>query len=315
MHSRTLAVLIFALACLLPVSAQQQALPQSEKSLVERLGFPKDARLLIIQTDIGMMHNINRAAFQAYEKNLVTSLTVLVPAPWFPEAAQFARKYPDGDFGLHLAINSEWTPYRWGPISPRNLVPSLLDSEGYFPKTSAEAMKNAKAEEIELELRAQVERARAAGINITHFDAHMGTFFESAELLAVYRKIGREYGIPILLPENVARRFNVPREEVVVQRDVQMHPGTPYSEWVPAYGKMLDQLAPGGVYMLTLHLGYDDDEHRGATSGQENWGPAWRETDTKVASDPEFQRMLREKKLILVTWKELAKALPKAANY
>src|SRR3954447_1627838 len=118
-----------------PLIAQQ-------KSFAERLGYPADSRLLIIQADIGMMHSINRAGFEALEKKYITSATILVPCPWFPEAAKFAKEHPDLDFGLHLALNSEWRPYRWGPVSQRTTVPSLIDADGYFPPTEDIVFRN-----------------------------------------------------------------------------------------------------------------------------------------------------------------------------
>ena len=88
------------------------------RTLQERLGHPADARVLVIHADdLGMSHSVNRATFEALEKGWITSASILVPCPWFPEVARWARAHPQADLGIHLAVNSEWTGFRWAPIS------------------------------------------------------------------------------------------------------------------------------------------------------------------------------------------------------
>ena len=253
-----------------------------------------------------MMHSINRAAFEALEKHWITSATILVPCPWLPEVAQFARSHPEVDFGIHLALNSEWPTYRWGPVSPRALVPSLLDADGYFPPLEADVVRQAKPAEVELELRAQIEKARAAGIRVTHLDSHMGTLFASQQLLETYRKLGREYGLPILLPRSLphAKEMGIGEADFSVDREIQMRPGVPPGEWMQEYKKMLGKL-PQDIYQLTVHLGYDDEESRGA-AGDRNWGGAWRQRDLEIISSPEFREFLRAQGFQLVAWKDLS---------
>ncbi len=279
---------------------------QSPTAVTEKLGCAPDTRLLIIQSDLGMMHAINRAGFEALERKLITSATILVPAPWFPEAAAFARAHPDGDYGLHLVLNSEWTPYRWHPLAG-TAVPSLVDKDGYFPATEDAVISNAKPEEIERELRLQIDTALRAGIRVTHLDTHMGTLFASPRLFEVYRKLGREYRLPILAPRTVIQRNKLPAEAVIpIDGDLQMRPGVPYPQWLEEYKKMLAALRPG-LYQLTVHLGYDDEEHRAATVGHENWGARWRQNDWDLIRSGELQRWLRDQGFVLITWRELQK--------
>lgn len=279
----TAAVLLLALASRSP----------AQQTIAERLGYPKDSRLLILQSDLAMMHSTDRAAFEALSKHWITSATIIVPCPWFPEAAAFARSHP-GDYGLHLALNSEWESYRWGPVSPRATVPSLLDKDGYFPPLTSDVVAHAKLDEVERELRAQIEKARAAGIEVTHLDAHMETLWATPELIDVYKRIGREYGLPVLLPDGPVK-------------DIQIGPKIPNDQWLDWYKKRLAALGPG-IYQLTLHLGYDDDEARGAT-GDRPWGAAWRQRDWDMLRGDEFRNFLREQKFILVTWRDIAPAL------
>ncbi|MGD0509366.1 MAG: ChbG/HpnK family deacetylase, partial [Terriglobales bacterium] len=171
-----------------------------EKTVPERLGYPASARLLIIHADdLGMSHSVNRATLEALEQGWITSASILVPCPWFPEVARWAKDHPNADLGIHLALTSEWTDLRWGPVSGAGRVPSLVDAHGYFPFDTPDVVQNAKTLEVEYELRSQIDRARNAGIPGTHFDMHMAGMVSSAELFGVYRKLRDDYQLPILL--------------------------------------------------------------------------------------------------------------------
>ena len=230
----------------------------------ERLGHPASARLLILHADdLGMSRSVNRATFEALEKGWITSASILVPCPWFPEVAKWAKAHPDADLGIHLALNSEWTGYRWGPLSSRDKVPSLLDPDGYLPLVETTVVARARPAEVDVELRKQIDTARAAGIRISHLDSHMATLFRTPELFAVYRRLGADYGLPNLI-ERLGERggdasaFSVgPQVDALVDRVVSINPGVTAAGWQAAYEKMLAPLPPG-VYQLIVHLAYDD---------------------------------------------------------
>lgn len=278
------------------------------KSVQERLGHPATSRLLVIHgDDFGMSHSVNRATEEALEKHWITSASILVPCPWFPEVATWAKSHPDTDLGIHLALTSEWTPLRWGPVSPQARGSSLLDASGYLPLTSEEVAKHAKAGDVETETHAQIDKAQAAGIHLSHFDTHMGAIVTTPELIAVYMGLGRAYKLPVMLDE---RANNVaPAGTVLLDQLIQMTPGTSKAQWLETYKKMLAPLPPGS-YQLIVHLAYDDDEMRGATFDHPNWGAEWRQNDFDLVRNPEFQKFLKEQNFILVGWKDLAKALP-----
>jgi predicted glycoside hydrolase/deacetylase ChbG (UPF0249 family) len=164
--------------------------------LAERLGFGPDERVAIVHCDdIGMCHAANRGAFEALDHGPATCGSLMVPCPWFQEAARMARERPDVDLGVHLTLTSEWEHYRWGPVAARVSVPSLLDAQGYLPRTTQEIAARGRPEEVEIELRAQIELALEAGIDVTHLDAHMGAAF-MPPFIHLYARLAVEYRIP-----------------------------------------------------------------------------------------------------------------------
>src|SRR5437762_13996751 len=176
-----------AVACVGVLLAGSGGAQPAQRNVQERLGYPANARLLVIHADdLGMAHSVNRATFEALEKNWITSSSILVPCPWFPEVARFAAEHPDADLGIHLAVNSEWNDFRWRPVSSVDAVPSLLDKDGFLPLEETAVVATARPDQVERELRAQVDRAKAAGVNITHLDSHLGTLFRSEPLLNAY---------------------------------------------------------------------------------------------------------------------------------
>jgi predicted glycoside hydrolase/deacetylase ChbG (UPF0249 family) len=285
------------------------------QTVQERLGHPKDARLLVLHADdLGMAHSVNRATLEALEKGWITSSSILVPCPWFPEVAAWARQHPDADLGIHLALTSEWAGFRWAPISPRDGVPSLLDSDGYLPPLETAVAANAKPPEVERELRAQVAKAEAAGIHLTHLDSHMAALFQTEPLFDVYRRLGRERGLPVLMERTGVRGGTASawathaEKDALVDAVLSHDEEVPADQWQAAYEKRLAALPPG-VYELILHLAYDDDEMRGATFDHPGWGAAWRQRDLDVVKSESFRAFLKAQGFVLVGWKDLARAM------
>ncbi len=304
---------LLALLALLSLPLCSQA---AVKTVQERLGYPATARLLVIHADdLGMNHSVNRATFEALEKGWITSASILVPCPWFPEVARWAKEHPNADLGIHQALNSEWTTLRWGPVSSVDRVSSLLDPEGYLPLDTDVVAHNAKIPEVEIELRAQIDRAQSKGIHPTHLDTHMAALFGSTDLYKMYQRMGYRYGVPILEEWEGTHGplgASPPAEEMLVQKVISINPGIEAKDWTAWYEKQLASLQPG-VYQVIVHLAYDDDEMRGATADHPDWGAAWRQHDLDMVKSAEFQKFLKDQGFVLVGWKDLAKALPK--NY
>ena len=166
-------------------------------NLAERLGFAPDDRVLILNADdVGSSHASNAAAFECVSEGSLTSASILVPSAWFPETAAYARAHPEADFGLHLTLTCEYDRYRWRALTDRSVAPGLYDEEGYLWRTAGQAVEHVSAEEAERELRAQIEAALAAGIDVTHLDTHMGTVVQP-KFIDVYISLGLEYQIPL----------------------------------------------------------------------------------------------------------------------
>ncbi|HMK23638.1 MAG TPA: polysaccharide deacetylase family protein [Terriglobales bacterium] len=306
---------LLTLASLMAMSLSGNAVAQSAlKTVQERLGYPASARLLILHADdFGMNHSVNRATSEALAHRWITSASIMVPCPWFLEAANFAKAHPEADLGIHQVLNSEWTTFRWGPVLPKDKVPSLLDTHGYLPLDTPEVAEHAQTDEAEAELHAQIDRARHFGVNITHLDSHMTALFGSPALFSLYRKIGAEQHLPILAakagPDHGVPDFAKAGDDILVDQVIELSPGVEAKDWVAWYENRLSHVGPG-VYEVIVHLAYDDDEMRGATFDHPDWGAAWRQRDLDIVKSPEFQKFLKDQGFILVGWKDLAKALP-----
>ena len=300
---------LLGLALFAPATARAQA---PAPGLPQRLGYPAGARLLVLHADdLGMSHSVNRATFEALEKGWISSASILVPCPWFPEVATWARAHPEADLGIHLALNSEWTSFRWRPLGAGGDVASLVDDQGYFPLVENTVAAKAKAPEVERELRRQIDRARSAGIRLSHLDSHMGALFQTAPLFTVYRGLGASYGLPLLLERTASPAgpafLAAAQGDALIDRVLSIEPGVPASAWMAAYQKMLEPLPPG-AYQVILHLAYDDEEMRGATSDHPDWGAAWRQSDFDMVRSAQFRDWLKAKGFTLVRWRDLARS-------
>ena len=162
-------------------------------------GQPSAApEVLLRLDDIGMNHSVNLAVEQVAATGMPFSVSLLFACPWYQEAVEILRKYPNVTVGVHLALNSEWRNYRWGPVLGKGGVPSLVDSVGYF-HASRNGFLTSKYDlgEVERELSAQVERALASGLRITYLDAHMGTAEATPQLREVTERVAKKYGLGI----------------------------------------------------------------------------------------------------------------------
>ena len=305
---RRIFVLALIVLTIVPLIHSQDA----PKTIAERLGYPRDAKLLIVHADdLGMAHSINAATMKAFETGLVTSASIMVPCPWLSEIATYARANPQADLGLHLTLTSEWTSLRWRPVTPSDRVKSLLDKDGYFHLTETEAASSADPKEVELEITAQIERARALGIQPTHLDSHMGTLYQNKALFEVFLRVARNQKLPVRVARTWFGRTDflpvtLAPDDVYIDRTLDINPSVAPNDWGKFYSDALAKLEPG-VTEVVIHLAYDDAEMRAATIDHPNWGAAWRQRDFEFFTSDAFRKVLQENQIKLITWREVGK--------
>jgi predicted glycoside hydrolase/deacetylase ChbG (UPF0249 family) len=302
------------LALLLAVLVLIPAPGASAQTLAERLGHPPEAKLLLLHADdLGVAHSVNAASIRAFETGGISSASLMVPCPWLPEIAAYARQHPEADLGLHLTLTSEWKHYRWDAVLPADQVPSLLDSLGYLPASTEEVARGARPAEVEAELRAQVERALALGIRPTHLDSHMGALFTTPALFEAYLRVGRAYGLPLLLPREQlagapALLALLTPDDLVIDRIAMASPEVSVAGWAAYYSRILETLPPG-VTELIVHLAYDDAEMQAVMADHPDYGAAWRQRDFDFVTSDTFRRLLAEHDVTLITWREIGALL------
>jgi predicted glycoside hydrolase/deacetylase ChbG (UPF0249 family) len=289
-----------------------------------------DSRQLIIHVDdAGMCHAANVATIKGFESGVVTSCSVMLNCGWAPEFAAFARSNPQYCYGVHFTLTSEWSGYRWGPVAGRDKVPSLVDKQGYLWGSVGDVAKHAKVEEVEIELRAQIELAKTLEIPLSHLDTHMGSVLARPDIVAVYVKLGLEYDLPILWLRkmNPLERAVYPHlagalEEVVERLDsqrlpmldyiLQFYDGEDLERRETIYLNALDGLKPG-VTQLIIHSSVDGPELAAITTSHRR-----RHHDFELFSSPSTLQRIADQGIQLTSWKkltEVSRRQPEPAGY
>jgi predicted glycoside hydrolase/deacetylase ChbG (UPF0249 family) len=280
-------------------------------NVAQRLGYPPDAKLLILHADdLAVAHSVDTASFDSLNSGAVSSASIMVPCPWLAEVADYAKHHPDADLGLHLTLTSEWKTYRWGSVASSDKVSSLLTSDGTFYSTSEEVAANANPPDAEREIRAQVERAISVGIHPTHLDSHMGSLFSKPEFIAAYIKVAHDFKLPFLALRPADGRASflslLSTTDIILDAIVIASPGLRPDQTRDFYLDALKNLKPGLTEMI-VHLGHDDSELRAVMVDHPDFGAAWRQRDYDVVNSPQFKQALHDNHVILVHWKELQK--------
>ena len=295
---------IFLLISCLQVNAQQ--------TIQEKLGYAKDAKLLILHADdLGLSHAEDSASIYLLEHGDVSSGSIQVPCPWFSEIAAYAVKHPDADLGIHLTLTSEWKYYKWGSVAGKDKTQSLLNNNGFFYDDLDSLGKLAKPAEVETELRAQIDKAIQAGIHPTHLDAHMGCAFFNKDFLKIYLKLAHEYKLPCLL--NVAAfkmLYGVDISDLITDKDVitdHVFMAFPPAETKnrAAYYTQIFNTLPAGLNCILLHAAYSDDEMNAITQDHPDYGAAWRQADYDFFASDACKKALTANNIHLITWKEI----------
>ena len=281
----------------------------SKATLAERLGFKASDRVLIINgDDVGVSHASVAATTDSLEHGLMTCATIMVPCPWFPEAAEYARAHPAADFGLHLTHTSEWKKFRWGPVAAKSDVPGLIDKQGYLWPDVKSIYKNATPEQAYVEARAQILKALDAGIDVTHIDSHMGTLQYDDRYFQAYRRLAKEFNLPIRMASQdvlAAGGGGHQREQLesdgTVCPDYLIHGGRLKDEPIAEYWKrMLKDLKPG-VTELYIHAALAGEEMQNITN-------SWRDRAAEhelFTRDPEIRRLLESQNVKRIGYRAL----------
>jgi predicted glycoside hydrolase/deacetylase ChbG (UPF0249 family) len=302
---------------------------QTAPTYAEKLGWKKTDRVLILHMDdAGMSHDSNLGIEQVLEKGAARSLSVMMPTPWVPEIVHYINAHPGTDAGLHLTLTSEWHEYRWGPLAGAPAVPGLVDSEGAMWSSVAAVVMHATADEVDREMRAQIERAERMGFHPTHLDTHMGTVYGSPAFLERYVQLGIEKHIPVMVPGGHDTYIQADRQaatlEPVRALGVKLwNAGLPvlddlhntsYGWEIPTgassddeklrkwrtqrYMETLAELKPG-LTMVIMHCTAPTEVFaRISGSG------TLRKADMLAMLDPRFQAFLKEQGFIVTTWSE-----------
>ncbi len=260
-------------------------------------GTASTIRLIVRGDDMGMTHSCNLAVEECFSKGILTCVGLIVPAPWFEEAVRMAREHPEWCVGVHLALNGEWRDYKWKPVLPYNLVPSIVDEDGFFyPTTEAFLAASPNLEEVDKELRAQIDRAIKRGLHIQYIDTHMDTLGAKPELWAIVQKIAQDYGFPISgecgeEPGEALNIYNAPpekKEKELVNR--------------------LKQLGPG-LWLLVIHPGLDTPEMRALVDSNPEGLPnvaAHRAAEARAIQSKKVKKIIQKRKIQLVNYKSLS---------
>ena len=279
-------------------------------SLAERLGYKATDKLLIVNgDDVGMCHAANFATTECLEKGFMRCATIMVPCPWFPEIAAYAKGHADKDFGVHLCHTSEWGKYRWGPVAPREQVPGLIDAEGYLWREVLDVYSHASPEQALIEGRAQIRRAMAAGVDVTHLDSHMGTLQLNPAYVKTYLQLAVEFDLPVrMASQETLARLDHPElrgefaakgilfPDYFVYDELKDEKNDVRSFWLG----IVRNLKPG-VTELYIHAGLPSDELKAITG---SWPTRSQEFEV-FTHDEEMKRLIAEQKITLIGYRPL----------
>lgn len=307
--------ILFSLVLSLPTLLIAQ---EGYVSWAEKLGFPAGKKVIILHADdIGMCDEANIAAVDYLLKNQIQSAAAMVPCPTFEAFASWASRNPELDIGLHLTLTSEWKTYRWGPVTEAAEVPGLIDKEGKLWRNVPGVVMNASAEEVEKEIRAQIEKAISLGLKPSHIDTHMGTLYGHHTYTAAYTKVAEEYGIPAMVidfakkevvdgfreagypinqeMEDIVNNYKLPKLDFFASAPN----GKTYEEKRSNFMELVQSL-PVGLTEIIFHPSVYSENLKTITN-------SWRQRvwEAQLFADEEMIRFFEEEEIIFTNWKEI----------
>lgn len=292
----------------------------SQNPFLKRLGFSEDDRVVIFHADdVGMCHSAVTAFRELIEKGALTSGAAMVPCAWFPSVATYCREFPETDLGVHMTFTSEWTHYRWRPLSTTDASSGLIDNEGYFHSSTNAVQASGVPAFIEAEVEMQIDRAIAAGVDVSHIDMHMGAMLHP-NFLPAYLNAATSRKIPMLayrMSEEKLKKWNNPKlaEKILqITRDLEdkgfpiidhfyqtdlSKPETRQDEM----DHIFKSLQPGLTHFIT-HPAHDTPETRAISP---DW--AGRVADFEALNSRHFQQSIQNNRIIKIGYRELRDAI------
>jgi predicted glycoside hydrolase/deacetylase ChbG (UPF0249 family) len=315
------------LGIMLPMVCGGAAGAQDEEpTYAERLGWPAGSRVVMFHVDdAGMSHDSNMGARKAIEDGVATSLSIMMPCPWVPQCAAWLKENPHVDAGIHLTLTAEWKNYRWGPVAGKPAVPGLVDEQGCLWHGVPDVVGHATPDEVQTEMRAQVDKALAMGIEPTHLDSHMGTCFQ-LPYVDRYVKLGIEKNIPVLMfgghmqhigaeaaafkPLICALAQRVWDANLPVIDDLVTQPtrAKDYGERKKELVTLLREMQPG-ITEIIVHC-TEPTEVFSHISGS---GPT-RKAELRLMTDPDVRSFIESEGIFLTTWRELKQRRARVDN-
>lgn len=277
------------------------------------LGYPDDARLLIVNADdFGMCHSNNAAILLAMREGIVSSTTLMVPCPWAPHAMRLLKEHLDIPFGVHLTIVSEHADYRWGPLASRDTVPSLIDESGYFYRNDqrAELLARAELNDVETEFRAQIAAVLAARLAPTHLDWHCLADGGREDVFELTLRLAREHGLALRVHERSSAERCQGMGLPTSDHGVLDSYGLATSDKLAQYMELLRAL-PAGLSEWAIHPGLGDEEAR----AMEPAGWQVRKADFDFAVSPEARSTVEEEGIVLLDFRALQAVLAPWPSY
>jgi predicted glycoside hydrolase/deacetylase ChbG (UPF0249 family) len=304
-------LLFHALVCwAMPHAARAQ-------TWAEKLGYPAGKRVVMLHADdLGMCYEANQAGQAYLTAGQIQSGALMVPCPWYNEMANWYKEHPEQDLGLHLAMNSEWKWYRWGPVAGRELVPGMCDPDGFLWREQIQTARNAKPGEVEKEIRAQIDRALAKGTRPGHIDTHMGTLYVRLDFTEAYLKLAQEYRIPAMVIEQTPRvtekfkkqGYPITDESIKLMATYKLPKlddfhsvleGKTYEEKRQKFYDQVRAFEPG-LNEIIFHPSVLSDTMKAITG---TWQQrAW---EAQMFADPEVHKFFEREGLIFTNWKEI----------
>ncbi|MCJ8163411.1 polysaccharide deacetylase family protein [Pontibacter sp. E15-1] len=278
---------------------------------LEQAEYSKDVKWLIVHADdAGLSCSENRATVQALSYGVVNSYSIMMPCPWALEMVDFARSNPRYDCGIHLTLTCEWKFYKFRPVLPPQEVASLVDPHGYFHSSRDAVKRYAKPEHVRKELRAQIEKAIGLGLRPTHLDTHMFALGASSELLQVYKQLGEEFDLPILLSRQHLAGSDEALGLTTSSAGLSVdHLYVGEYKWfeneglASYYDQVLDNMQPG-LNTILIHPAFDDAEMQGLCVEHPNFGASWRQADFDYFTSARCVQKMAANNIRLTTWAE-----------